>query len=58
MIVSVFIVSSQCDYDEPYIEGVWRKRSDAESWVKMMQESWENVGDHHTLYSIKEYHVK
>lgn len=56
--MTVFVVTSQCDYDEPYIEGVWKKRSDAESWIKMMQESWENVGDYHTIYSIKEYNVK
>jgi len=56
--MTVFAVVSQCGYDEPYIEGVWKKRSDAESWVKMMQESWENVGDYHTVYRIIEYNVK
>lgn len=56
--MSVFVVTSQCDYDYPNIEGVWQSREEAESWVKMMCDSWDRVDDYHTDYYIKEYTVK
>lgn len=56
--MSVFVVTSQCDYDYPYVEGVWQSREDAEAWVRTMYESWEKVDDYHTDYYIKEYTLK
>ena len=56
--MTVYVVTSQVDYDPPNVEGVWETMEGAESWVKHMYEIWEKVGDYHINYYIKEYTIK
>lgn len=56
--MTVYVVTSQVDYDHPYIEGVWATEEGALEWINEMQKSHEAIGDYHTDYYCKEYTVR